>query len=241
MISLNTCGQNGKHDGTGPHTALPRIMTSSLLRVNRGQRRRPRSSCRPAARGAPRRRPARGSGTRACVRESPGVFERGCLEDCSCTAGPAVDRGAHRTRGALPRNEPLAGCARRACRETFVDPKHPSRLPIARHATAPTPTGLYGRLGQNLVGAPQFCTFKTPCAHTALPARPRATPAAPTGGGTSRGIGAAIRAVRVRSSGRTRRLRRAPRARKSDAPDHQSEPNFPSRADRGVLATRCAM
>ena len=59
----------------------------------------------------------------------------GCLEDCSCTAGPAVDRGARRTRGALPRNEPLAGCARRACRETFVDPKHPSRLPIARHAT----------------------------------------------------------------------------------------------------------
>ena len=69
----------------------------------------------------------------------------GCLEDCSCTAGPAVDRGAHRTRGALPRNEPLAGCARRACRETFVDPKHPSRLPIARHATGSTPTGLCGR------------------------------------------------------------------------------------------------
>ena len=69
----------------------------------------------------------------------------GCLEDCSCTAGPAVDRGARRTRGALPRNEPLAGCARRACRETFVDPKHPSRLPIARHATGPTPTGLCRR------------------------------------------------------------------------------------------------
>ena len=69
----------------------------------------------------------------------------GCLEDCSCTAGPAVNRGARRTRGALPRNEPLAGCARRACRETFGDPKHPSRLPIARHATGSTPTGLCGR------------------------------------------------------------------------------------------------
>ena len=98
---------------------------------------------------------------------------------------------------------------------------------------------VFALLGQNLLRSPQFCTFKTPCAHTALPARPRATPAHRTGGGTSRGIGAAIRAVRVRSSGRTRRLRRAPRARKSDAPDHQSEPNFPSRADRGVLATRC--
>ena len=93
--------------------------------------------------------------------------------------------------------------------------------------------------GQNLLRSPQFCTFKTPCAHTALPARPRALPAHRTGGGTSRGIGAAIRAVRVRSSGRNRRLWRAPRARKSDAPDHQSEPNFPSRADRGVLATGC--
>ena len=66
----------------------------------------------------------------------------GCLEDCSCTAGPAVDRGARRTRGALPRNEPLAGCARRACRETFVDPKHPSRdsqsrgMPPARRLPA---------------------------------------------------------------------------------------------------------
>lgn len=104
---------------------------------------------------------------------------------------------------------------------------------VGAHLVVGTPQG------QNLLRSPQFCTFKTPCAHTALPARPRALPAHRTGGGTSRGIGAAIRAVRVRSSGRTRRLRRAPRARKSDAPDHQSEPNFPSRADRGVLATGC--
>ena len=93
--------------------------------------------------------------------------------------------------------------------------------------------------GQNLLRSPQFCTFKTPCARAALPARPRALPAHRTGGGTSRGIGAAIRAVGAGSSGRNRRLRRAPRAHKSDAPDHQSEPNFPSRADRGVLATGC--
>ena len=94
----------------------------------------------------------------SCVRKRPDVFERGCLEDCSCTAGPAVDRGAHRTRGALPRNEPLAGCARRACRETFVDPKHSSRLPIARHATGPTPTGLCRR---RVAGRP-----RTPCVRT---------------------------------------------------------------------------
>jgi len=105
--------------------------------------------------------------------------------------------------------------------ELVINPKSPSKF--VNQTDTP---------GQNLVRSPHFCTFKDSGTRAALPARPRALPADRTGGGTSRGVGTAIWAVGAGSSGRTRRLRRAPCAGKNDVPDHESEPNPVARRPR---------